>query len=97
MSIRSVLSIGLVGAALALGSGARAEDPKSTPAETDEAAQSCAHHVKAMHAMGTDKEREAYCHAHKDCVSHNCGGMGAHEHGAGPIDPPEPKAPAPKK
>jgi len=98
MSLRGVLSIGLITAALALGASARAEDPPQPPAEPGGSAQSCAHHVKAMHGMSTDKEREAYCHAHNDCMSHDCGGMGAHEHDKGPVDPPGPKAqPKPPK
>lgn len=95
MTIRGTLSIGLIATLLTLGGIARAEDPPKPPAEPDAAAQACAHHMKAMHAMGTDKEREAYCHAHKDCMSHDCGGMGAKGHGMGmgPVDPP---SPAPK-
>ena len=93
MTIRGTLSIGLITATFALCGTARAEDPPKPPAEPGAAAQDCAHHMKAMHGMSTDKQREAYCHAHKDCMSHDCGGMAAKEHGKGPVDPP---APAPK-
>ena len=93
MSIRGVLSIALLAVTLSLGWVARAEDPPKPPAEPSGSAQACAHHMKAMHGMSTDKQREAYCHAHKDCMSHDCGGMAAKEHGKGPVDPP---APAPK-
>jgi hypothetical protein len=96
MSIRGVLSIGLVASALALGAVARAEDPPKPPAEPGAAAPECAHHMKAMHGMGTDKQREAYCSAHKDCVRHDCGGMAMKGRGMGPVDPPEAK-PTPKK
>ena len=75
MSIRSVLAIGLLGAALVLAGAARADDPPKPQAEPGEAAQQCAHHMKAMHGMSTEKQREAYCHAHKDCMSHDCGGI----------------------
>ncbi len=94
MSIRGVLSLGLVAAALAFGGVARAEDPPKAPSAPGGTAESCSHHVRAMHGMSSDKEREAYCHAHRDCLSHNCGGMGAKQHGKGPVDPPEPKAQA---
>ena len=98
MSLRGVLSIGLISAALAVGAVARAEDPPKAPTEPGGSPQSCAHHVNAMHAMSNDMEREAYCHAHKDCMSHNCGGMGAKGHGQGPVDPPGPQAqPKPPK
>ncbi|MEX2208379.1 MAG: hypothetical protein WEF50_19340 [Myxococcota bacterium] len=98
MNIRSTLPIGLIATLLALTGIARAEDAAKPPAEPGSSAQACAHHMKAMHAMGTDKQREAYCHAHKDCMSHDCGGMGAKEHGKGPVDPPSPspKAQPPK-
>ncbi len=92
MSIRDILSIGLVTAALTLGGVSRAEDSPKPAGEPGAAAQDCAHHMKAMHSMGSDKQREAYCHAHKDCMSHDCGGMGAMSHEQGPVDPPGPKA-----
>jgi len=97
MSIRSVLVIGLVAAALALGAGARAhDDPSMPPHEHDEPSQGCAPHVKAMNGMKTPEEREAYCHAHPDCASHSCGGMGMHEHGTTPAKPAQPEAKKPK-
>jgi hypothetical protein len=92
MSIRGVLSIGLVAATLSLSSSARAEQKALPSGEPSESAQACTHHLKAMHGMSTDKQREAYCHAHKDCMSHDCGGMGAHGHEHGPVDPSDPKA-----
>lgn len=92
MSIHGVLSIALIAATISLGSAARAEDPPNAPADPSGSAQACAHHVKAMHGMSTDKQREAYCQAHKDCMSHDCGGMGARTHERGPVDPPGPKA-----
>ena len=96
MSIRDSLSIGLVVAALALAGAAGAAEPAPPPAEPGANAQACAHHMKAMHAMGSAKEREAYCHAHKDCMSHDCGGMAAKGHEHGPADPPS-SPPQPKK
>jgi hypothetical protein len=98
MSIRDALSIALVATTLALAGVAGAGDPAKPPSEPGSNAQSCAHHQKAMHAMGSDKEREAYCHAHSDCMKHDCGGMAekARAHGHGDVDPPP--APAqPKK
>ena len=97
MSIRSVLTIGLVAAALALGAGARAhDDPSAAPHEHDEPSQGCAMHAKAMQGMKSRQQREAYCRAHSDCMSHNCGGMGAHEQPKTPPAPPQPEAKQPK-
>lgn len=81
MSIRGVLVVGVVAAALTLGAGARAhDDPSAAPHEHDEPAPGCAMHAKAMQGMKSSQEREAYCRAHSDCMSHNCGGMDAHQH-----------------
>ena len=99
MTIRGYLSVGLISAALALAGVAHGEDPAKPPAEPGGSAQECAHHMKAMHGMGSDKEREAYCHAHEDCMHHNCGGMGAKGRGTGmgpfgkPAPAPKPQAP----
>jgi hypothetical protein len=96
MSIRSVLGAGLVAAALALGAGARADDSSKTPDGHGGPSQACSEHAKAMHGMKTPEQREAYCRAHSDCMSHNCGGMGSHKHGQTPPVPPEPGPQKPK-
>ena len=96
MSIRVSLSIGLISAVLVLAGVAHGEEATKPPAEPGAAPQECAHHMRAMHGMHTDKERGAYCHAHEDCMRHDCGGMGMKGRGMGkqPVDEP---APAPKK
>jgi len=59
---------------------ARAEDAAKPPPAHGAASASCAKHAKAMHDMKSGADREAYCRAHADGMSHNCGGMGTHGH-----------------
>ena len=89
MSTRTLLWLTVIAAALMLAAGARAADPSTAPHDHGDAAQSCAHHQRAMQGMHSDKERTAYCQAHEECVRHDCGGMAAK--GRGPVDPPGPK------
>jgi hypothetical protein len=100
MSIRVSLSVGLISAALALAGVARGEEATKPPAAPGSAPQECAHHMRAMHGMQSDKQREAYCHAHEDCMRRDCGGMGMKGRGMGqgPVDEPAPEAkPQPPK